>query len=252
MTERGRAATRAAAVVAPFVVAWIAGLLHEVLANTDAALVLVLVVVAAAALGDRLAGVLAALASAAAFDFFLTAPFNSFAIVGREDVETAVLLLAIGIAVSEIASWGRRQQATSGQRADYLDGVARATRLAAEGSPLVADTITRMISEVLDLDACRYDPFAVPGAVPDRPVLHRDGSISQNGHVVDVRREGLPGMDVIELAAGHDAGCFLLTASTEVRRPDLEQLLVAVTLAEQLPAGDHRVPGAPARGTGQH
>lgn len=235
MTERGRGATRAAAVVAPFVVAWLAGLLHDVLANTDAALVLVLVVVAAAALGDRLAGVLAALASAAAFDFFLTAPFNSFAIVGREDVETAVLLLAIGVAVSEIASWGRRQQAASGRRADYLDGVARAARLAAEGSPRVADTVARMIAEVLDLDACRHEPHAVPGAEPDRPVLRRDGSITQHGHVLDVRRDGLPGMDVIELAAGHDGGCFLLTASTEVRRPTTEQLLVAVTLAEQLP-----------------
>jgi hypothetical protein len=236
MTDRGRAWARVAAVVAPFLVAWIAGLLHDVLANTDAALVLVLVVVAAAALGDRLAGVLAALASAAAFDFFLTAPVNSFAIVGREDVETAVLLLAIGIAVSEIASWGRRQQAASGRRADYLDGVARATRLAAEGSPQVPDTISRMIAEVLDLDACRYDPYSVPGATPDRPVLQRDGSITRNGHVLDVRHDGLPGMDVIELPAGHDGGCFLLTASTEVRRPSPEQILVAVTLAEQLPA----------------
>ncbi|WP_018334773.1 DUF4118 domain-containing protein [Actinomycetospora chiangmaiensis] len=237
MTERGRSWVRAAAVVVPFVVAWLAGLLADVLANTDAALVLVLVVVAAAALGDRLAGVLAALASAAAFDFFLTVPVHSFAILDREDVETAVLLLAIGLAVSEIASWGRRQQAASGQRADYLDGVARAARLAAEGRPgrEVGETIAAMITEVLDLDACRFDAFAVPGAEPDRPVLHRDGSISRRGHVLDVRHDGLPGMDVIELAAGHDGGCFLLTASTEVRRPTVEQLLVAVTLAEQLP-----------------
>jgi K+-sensing histidine kinase KdpD len=46
--------------------------------NTDAALVLVAVVVAVAANGHRLAGVLAALSAAAWFDFFLTQPYERF------------------------------------------------------------------------------------------------------------------------------------------------------------------------------
>lgn len=232
-----RAWVRIGAVVVPIVVAAVLGLAREVLANTGAALVLVLVVVAVAVAGDRLAGVLAALAAAGSFDYFLTAPFFRLAIVDRDDLETAVLLLAIGLAVVEIARWGRRQAAQSSRRAGYLDGVARAAALAAErsSSPDVADTIATMIKEVLDLDSCSFDAAPV-SEFPGRPVLRRDGTISWADRVVDVRREGLPGMDVIELPAGHgsDGGRFLLTASTEVRRPTREQLLVAVTLAEQL------------------
>src|SRR5580693_1489822 len=61
--------------------------------NTDAALALVLVVVAVAAAGYRPAGYLAALSAAAWFDFFLTRPYERFSITRAADVETTVLLL---------------------------------------------------------------------------------------------------------------------------------------------------------------
>jgi K+-sensing histidine kinase KdpD len=226
-------------VAGPVVVAAIASLLREVLANTSAALVLVLVVVAVSVAGDRTAGVLAALSAALSFDFFLTVPYYHFAIFAREDVETAILLLAIGVAVTEISLWGRRQQSQSGRREGYLAGVAHAARMAADGSPtedLVA-TVERMINDVLDLDDTRYDPSSGHTAEQgERPVLDRDGVVRWRGHVVDVSREGLPTMDVIELPAGRTSsgGRFLLTASSRVRRPNREQLQVAVTLAEQV------------------
>jgi K+-sensing histidine kinase KdpD len=238
MTQRWSTTVRAAALVVPVATAAAAGAAHGLLANSGAALVLVLVVVAAAVVGDRLAGVLAAVSAAASFDFFLTEPHYRFTILQREDLETALLLLAIGVAVTAIVGWGRRAHAESGRRGGYLAGVGRAARLAADGSATsdLTDTITDMISQVLDLDACRFEPPGGP-ADPDRPVLHRDGTISWAGRTVDVRREGLPGMDVIELPAGRggEAGRFLLTSSTRDRRPDPEQLLVAVTLAEQVP-----------------
>jgi len=68
--------------------------------NTDAALAMILVVVAVAANGYRLAGILAAVSAAAWFDFFLTQPYERFTITRRADIETTVLLLVIGIAVS--------------------------------------------------------------------------------------------------------------------------------------------------------
>lgn len=218
---------RVVAVAAPVVVAAAAGL---VLAGTSAALVLVLVIVAVGAAGDRVAGVLAALSAAAAFDFFLAAPYYQFAIFGRDDVETAVLLLAIGIAVTEISLWGRRQQSQSGRREGYLTGVAHAARMAADGSRDLVTTVEAMIADVLDLDDVRYEPSATRRT--DRPVIDRDGVVHWRGHAVDVAREGLPTMDVIELPAGD--GRFLLTASSRVRRPTREQMLVAVTLAEQV------------------
>lgn len=254
MTERSTV-VRAAALVVPVATAAVAGAARGLLANTGAALVLVLVVVAAGVLGDRLAGVLAALSAAASFDFFLTEPYYRFAIFDRDDVETAILLLVIGVAVAEIVQWGRRQQADSGRRGGYLAGVARAARLAADGSSTqdLVDTITDMISEVLDLDACRFEPpTAREHAATERPVLRRDGSITWGGRTVDVRREGLPDMDVIELPAGRggEAGRFLLTSSTADRRPDPEQLQVAVTLAEQVPVPDAR--GRPGGWHGDH
>jgi K+-sensing histidine kinase KdpD len=77
--------------------------------NTDAALAMLLVVVAVAANGNRLAGYLAAVSTAVWFDFFLTEPYERFAIAYRTDIETTVLLLVIGAAVTEIAVFGRRQ-----------------------------------------------------------------------------------------------------------------------------------------------
>ena len=80
-------------------------------ANTDAALALILVVVAVSAAGSRLAGYAAAVSAAVWFDFFLTRPFEHFSISRASDIETTVLVLVIGFAVTEIAVWGRRQHA---------------------------------------------------------------------------------------------------------------------------------------------
>jgi hypothetical protein len=207
--------------------------------NNNAALVLVLVVVAVAATGDRVAGLVAAGVSAASFDFFLTQPYLDFAISQRDDIEAAVLLALIGLAVTEIALWGRRQQARASVRAGYLDGVVAAARLAASGgtSPSeLVDLVGRQIGDVLDLDDCRFDPGP---SRPDRPRLQPDGSITWRGGLVDVDREGLPTIDVIELpvtSAGVERGRYLLTSTSAVRRPDQERRQVAVTLADQAAA----------------
>ncbi|HET8594723.1 MAG TPA: DUF4118 domain-containing protein, partial [Intrasporangium sp.] len=72
---QARAGTvRSLAVLVPLAVAAMLGLLRGDLAASAAAIVLVIPVVAAAATGDRWAGVLAALAGAVGFDYFLTAP----------------------------------------------------------------------------------------------------------------------------------------------------------------------------------
>jgi K+-sensing histidine kinase KdpD len=52
--------------------------------NTDAALAMLLVMVAVAAAGNRLAGYFAALSSAVWFDFFLTQPYERFTITRHE------------------------------------------------------------------------------------------------------------------------------------------------------------------------
>jgi hypothetical protein len=236
---RARSLALTAAVVGPAATGALLSLVRGLVADNNAALVFVLVVVAVAATGHRLAGLVAAVASAAAFDFFLTQPYLDFAISQRDDIEAAVLLALIGLAVTEIALWGRRQQARASVRAGYLEGVVAAARLAASGgtSPSeLVDLVGRQIGDVLDLDDCRFDPGA---SRPGRPRLQPDGSITWRGGLVDVDREGLPTIDVIELpvtSAGVERGRYLLTSTNAVRRPDRERRQVAVTLADQAAA----------------
>jgi hypothetical protein len=236
---RARSLTLAAAVLAPVAVSALLSLVRGLITNNNAALVLVLVVVAVAATGDRVAGLVAAVASAAAFDFFLTEPYLTFTISQRDDIEAAVLLALIGLAVTEIALWGRRQQASASARAGYLDGVVSTARLAASGgTPAheVVDLVGRQISDLLGLDGCTFDPG--PSHV-DRPRLEAGGGITWRGRAVDVDREGLPTLDLIELpvsSGGVDRGRYLLTSTSAVRRPDLERRQVAVTLAGQAAA----------------
>lgn len=70
------------------------------LSRTNAALVLVVAVLAVASLGSRTAGVLAALSAVAWLDFSLTRPYQTFDIAASADIETAVLLLVVGVIVS--------------------------------------------------------------------------------------------------------------------------------------------------------
>jgi K+-sensing histidine kinase KdpD len=92
--------------------------------NTDAALVLILVIVVVAAAGYRPAGFAAAVSAAVWFDFFLTRPYERFSIPRRTDIETALLLLIIGVAVTEIAVRGRHQHAVASRRAGTCTGSA--------------------------------------------------------------------------------------------------------------------------------
>jgi K+-sensing histidine kinase KdpD len=151
----------AAAVLAPVAACALLSLLRAMVTNNNAALVLVLVVVAVAATGYRVAGLVAAVVSAASFDFFLTQPYLQFAISERDDIEAAVLLALIGLAVTEIALWGRRQQARASTRAGYLRGVISAARLAASGVTSASDLVelvARQIADILGLDDAGSNP----------------------------------------------------------------------------------------------
>ena len=144
------------------------------MANTSVALLLVLVVVAVAALGRRLAGWLAAASVAISFDFFWTEPYQTLAITGRVDVETAVLLLLVGVAVTEIAVWGRRQQAAANREAGFRDGLLAAAEAVATGdSPsAVIDRVSAQLVPLLGLERCRFDY----GTGLDHPRLEHDGT----------------------------------------------------------------------------
>jgi hypothetical protein len=235
----------AAAVVGPLVLAAALVPFRHGFANTDAALVLVLVVVAVAANGYRLAGIVAALSAGVWYDFFLTAPYERFTIDDRTDVETTVLLLLVGSAVTEVAVWGRRQHAEASRQAGYFAGIQDAADVVATGtSPtMVIDQVCDQLTRILGLSRCRFDyGSGVVGG--GRPRLRADGQVSWRGGVYDVERDGLPVDHDIEflLSSGpHYRGAFLLTAKPD-SRPSLAQRLVAVALADRAGAtlAEHR------------
>ena len=167
-----------AALAAPLVLAAILVPFRTSFPNTDAALAMLLVVVAVAANGYRLAGVLAAVSAAVWFDFFLTQPYERLSITHRTDIETTVLLLVIGVAVTEIAVWGRRQQAAATRRAGYLDGINSGARAVAAGGSASAliEQVTRQLTRLLTLRSCGFQ-YGVAGI--DRPARMRDdGSVT--------------------------------------------------------------------------
>lgn len=229
---------RVAAVVAPLVTCAALGLVRDQVAAASAVLVLVLWVVAAAATGDRVAGVLAAVSGAAWFDFFLAAPYLRFTIGDADDVEATVLLVVIGLAVTEIALWGYRQQAVAARRSGYLDGVVGTARAVADGDlpdTAVTDLVADQIVHVLDADECRY----VSGPVQDVRIatMDHDGVVTRDGHVTDTDRNGLPTDEYVAVPvrrARTTLGHFLVTATSHVARPTREQRRVAVLLADQV------------------
>lgn len=234
---QARSAVRVAAVLAPLVTCAVLAGVRDSVTTETAVLVLVLWVVAAAATGDRVAGVLAALSGGLWFDFFLTRPYQTFAIDRADDVEAAVLLVVISLAVTEVALWGRRQQGAASRRSGYLDGVVGVAQTVADGDAppaAVIAVVAQHITEVLHADACRF----VEGPVHDSrvAVIDHDGSVTRGGHPVDVDRVGLPTEDyaAVPVHRGNRVlGHFLVTASTRVSHPTLEQRRVAVLLADQ-------------------
>jgi K+-sensing histidine kinase KdpD len=224
-----------AAFAAPLALAAILVPFRASFPNTDAALALLLVVVAVAANGYRPAGILAAVSAAAWFDFFLTRPYETFDINSRTDIETTVLLLVIGVAVTELAVWGRRQQSAASRRAGYLAGInAAAQSVAAGDSPsALIGQVTRQLTQLLSLEACRFQ-YGVAGlGQPAR--MHHDGTVSSAGRAWDAGTEGFPPGTDVELlveSGGVFQGRFLMTPLPGAR-PSLEQRLLAVAFADQ-------------------
>lgn len=235
-----RTAVRAAAVLAPLLTCALLSTVRDQVSAPTSVLILVVWVVAAAATGDRVAGILAAVSAGAWFDFFLTQPYLRFTISDAEDLEAALLLVLISLVVTEIALWGYRQQKQAFLRSGYLEGVLGAARAVAEGdmpAPAVAEVVARQITDVLDADGCRY----VEGPVHDTrvAVLDHDGMLTRGGLPVDVDRVGLPSDEyvAVEVRRGTQVlGHFLVTATSHRSYPTREQRRVAVLLADQVAA----------------
>ncbi len=223
-----------AALVGPFLVALALVPFRTDLSDTNAALILVVVVVAVAAAGNRVAGALAALSATVWFDFFLTRPYQRFAITDAVDVATAVLLLIVGLIVSQLAARERRLKVITVTDAAHLARVHDTAALArtAASPDAVVDHVRQELTGLLLLRGCRFEYGTLMGRPPR---LEQDGGVAVGRRRWDLDHTGWPPGE-IELRAsarGRYYGRFMLTP-TPGSVPPLPARLVAVTLADQV------------------
>jgi hypothetical protein len=223
--------------------------------NANLALLLVVVVVLSAIVGDRSAAVLAAITATICFDFFLTRPYTSMRIESADDFETVVIMLAVGLLVGEVAARGRRSRRKHDRAAQSIARVHRVAARVAEGADLVevADLVVAEMTALLRLHDCRLElaPFQWP-----LPRLERGGTVEATEH--EWSREGfvLPeyGVQLPVLESGREVARLVLIGDPTVA-VSLEDRVVAVALADQLgsafatapPEALRRIAGDPPR-----
>jgi hypothetical protein len=156
-----------------------------------------------------------------------------------------LLLLGVGVAVTEIAHRGREQQATAKQHLGYLQGVEILAKIASEGSSspsALIELVAGQIVQVMGLEKCRFD-YSMG---LDYPRLEPDGSVRRRNQPWPVDSLGLPADKDTELvvkSGGRFMGRFLLTANPGTR-PSPSERMVAAALAAQVGAalGAYRDP----------
>jgi hypothetical protein len=212
----------AVAVLLPFRASW---------PNTNVALLLVVVVVAVAAIGNRVAGALAAVWTAVCFDFFFTKPYERLTISRSSDIVTFVLLLVVGAAVSQLAARARALKKIAITDAGYLARIHEIASLAQSApSAVVVDHIRDQLIDLLDLQDCRFEYGKLLGFPPR---LEPDGTIVTRHGRWDADQFGLPEgeVELRTFVGGEYFGRFMLT-TRPTSRPSRQARVVAVTLAE--------------------
>jgi K+-sensing histidine kinase KdpD len=204
------------------------------LTTADDALILVVVTVAVASSGHRSAAALAAVMSAASFDFFLTRPYESFLISKQADVTTEVLFVVVGLLVGELAARGRRHQRAAAEGRHELTRIHdMAERIAGGEDPdFVLMAVAAELRDLLSLQDCRFvwDQPSGKGAW-----IEADGTVRLNPLRWPTAAVGLPTKQV-ELpvrGGGRVLGTFILTP-TPTMPISQERCVVAVALADQL------------------
>jgi hypothetical protein len=223
-------------VVAPIVVAAVLVPFRGTFAGTAAALVMVIVIVAVAVSGNRVSGVVASASAALWFDFFLTRPYDRFAISHRPDLETTIAIFVVGIVVSELAARSRQYWQSANSSTAYVEMIHNVAVLAANSAPLseMIEQTSLSLTNLLSLRACRFDR-----ALSDPPLaqIQPNGDVAHVGMRWPAQEIGLPGPEAEILATwrGRVVGRFVVTP-TPGAAITLEQRIVAVAMVDVVAA----------------
>jgi Domain of unknown function (DUF4118) len=201
------------------------------LANTAAALVLVAVIAGIAIFASRAAGIIASVSSGIWFDFFLTRPYERFAISQRADLETTISLFVVGLIVTELAARSRHHRTVAGEEADYIHLIHEIGEMVAIGelSGIVVERASEDLIGLLSLRSCTYEAGT---PAPHRPTVLFDGRVLNAGAIWGTSTLGLPGpeLDLPVNFGGRTVGRFVLIPAPGMPvKP--ERLIVAVAIA---------------------
>jgi hypothetical protein len=223
----------------PIAVAALLTLVRNDVESANLALVMVLVVVTAGAVGGRGPGLLAAVVTTLSYDFFLTRPYLSMQIDSADEIETTLILLLIGLVVGQIGVVARRRQSQAERGSEEIARLHRVAERAASGTSvedLVAD-VCREVEELLHLERCTFER---PPLGPPLARLERGGAISGTSERRFVGGAfALPaeGVEVPVLGRGQEVGRLVLEPGEHARQGvSVEEGIVAIALSDQLGA----------------
>ena len=232
----------------------VAGLLvpaRDWIGSINVSLLLVVVVVLTAALADRTAAAITAVAAALAYNFFHTRPYYTLRVTDRVDVATIGLLVVVGLVCAQVSSVARRHERRAAERAADLQGWADLVDLAAHGtrSQLVTSA-TSFVGAELGLAACRFEAAGAESSGP-LAALERNGSFDAKVRTWTPAGFELPagGVHIAVTTADRHLGRLVLVPAPGVGIP-LERRRLAVTVADLLAATARVQPAAAARTAG--
>jgi K+-sensing histidine kinase KdpD len=220
---------------------------RETIGLENVVILYLLVVVAAAGIGGRAAGMVAALSAALCYDYFLTSPYHSLVIDSLAQVITVGLLVATGMLVSIGGRVRRRSAARVEAHANAIRLLHRVTETAAAGGA-VDWVAANGLHELLDarrITILRRDPegFTVTVDVGDRrlPIdmdalthLDREGRIPPGHHRVLAGTMVLPreGIVLDLVAGGRPVGYLVVVPHPDVPADGTTRLALAAIANE--------------------
>ena len=232
MTWLSSRTAAAAAVAVPFALALALVPVRGHVPNATVALALAAVVTLLATAGTRWTAALAAISAGAGFDIFHTRPYGSLTITRGQDVETTVLLLAVGLAVGQLAARNRRYRHLAAETSYDLGRIHGVAEMVADGAP-VDQVVLAVANELADLLSLRSASFDPAFAEKPGPFIERHGALTWGALRWGFATTGLPQHEV-SLVVQHQGlplGRFVLRAVPGTR-VTADQLLAAVALAD--------------------
>jgi hypothetical protein len=205
--------------------------------SVNVALLLVLVVLLTAIVGGRAGGAVAALSAALAFDFFFTRPYSSLRVATGDDLETTILLFAVGLVAGELVVRARRGRLAALNTRREMDRMRRIAEVGA-GSDAPGRLIDGVRSELVGLFAAERVWYEAP------PFPTKLPRITHGRVIVHAHEPLLAALDptpshLVELpvyARGVETGRFVLEFAEPTLGVNLppDTRATAVALADQL------------------